>query len=55
MIDFRPTETPLDTPVLTTFRLRGYGYVVDVEGTLFQVRTDGDDPDLWCWVVIQQL
>ena len=48
--------TPLDVPVLTSFELRGHVYVVDMDGVLFQIRPDPqDDPDLWCWQVVQEL
>lgn len=55
MMDFKPTETPLGIPVCTTFEVCGHVFVVDVYGTLFQVRTEGEDPDLWCWIIVQQL
>ena len=53
--DFRPTETPMRVPVVTTFEVRGHVYVVDIDGLLFQLQTEGDDPDLWCWQVVQNL
>jgi hypothetical protein len=55
MIDFCPKFTPLDTTVLTSFYLRGYMYVVDMEGVLFQIDVDGDAPELWYWREMAQL
>jgi hypothetical protein len=55
MIDFCPEYTPLQTPVLTSFWLRNRIYVVDMEGVLFQIDVEGDDPDLWCWREVMQL
>lgn len=54
-LNFRPTETPMRVPVNVTFEVRGRVYVVDTEGTLFQLMTEGDDPDLWCWQLVVQL
>jgi len=55
MMDFRPTETPLGDPVVTTFEVCGRVYVVDIDGILFRIMTDGDDPDMWCWQVYHHL
>jgi hypothetical protein len=55
MIDFCPEYTPLQTPVLTNFWLRGFAYVVDMDGMMFQIDADGDDTDLWCWREVIQL
>lgn len=52
---FCPTETPLQIPVMTSFILRDRAYVVDVLGSLFQIQVEGDDPDLWCWHLVQEL
>ena len=54
-INFEPTFTPLGVPVLTSFLLRQFMYVVDMEGTLFQLDTENEDPDLWCWRKVIQL
>ena len=51
-MDFRPTETPMGVPVCSIFELKGRVFVVDVDGTLFQLDTIGDDPDLWRWLVV---
>ena len=55
MQNFCPKFTPLDVPTLTTFDVRGRTYVVDVLGALFQLMTEGDDPDLWCWQLVIEL
>lgn len=55
IFDFCPIETPLGVPVLISFQVRDNVYVVDIEGTLFSLQTEGDDPDLWAWQVVQQL
>lgn len=55
IVDFEPAFTPLDVPVLTSFWLRQFMYVVDMEGMLFQIDTEADDPDLWCWHEVVQL
>jgi hypothetical protein len=54
-IDFEPAFTPLGVPVLTSFLSRQFMYVVDMEGMLFQIDTEADDPDLWCWREVVQL
>lgn len=54
-IDFSPTETPMGVPTLTNFEVRGKVYVVDVDGNLFFLDTNGDDPDMWCWQFVQYL
>ena len=55
MINFAPLETPLGVPVRTWFYVRGHVYVVDMDGILFQLDTQGDNPDLWCWREVIQL
>jgi hypothetical protein len=55
MIDFEPDETPFGTAVLTSFYIRGNMYVVDLDGYLFQIDTEGDDPNLWCWTEVIRL
>ena len=51
-MDFRPTETPMGVPVCNVFEMKGRVYVVDVHGTLFQLDTLGDDPELWRGLVV---
>jgi hypothetical protein len=55
MIDFRPTETPLHVPVSAIFEVRGRVYVVDVDGALFNLLTEDDNPEMWCWEEVYQL
>jgi hypothetical protein len=54
MIDFTPSETPLQVPVQTSFEVRGKGYVVDADGLLFFIDVRSDDPDDWTWQLVQQ-
>jgi hypothetical protein len=54
-VNFCPEETPMRVSVLTSFEVRGNVYVVDIDGLLHCIRTEGDDPDLWCWMLVAQL
>jgi len=53
--DFKPTETPMGVPVLTTFEVHGRVYVVDIEGLMFCLLTDGDEPEEWAWQAVLSL
>lgn len=54
-IDFRPEFTPTGIPVLICFRVEGRPYVVDVDGILYALMVQGDDPDMWIWQVFSRL
>lgn len=45
----------MGVPTLASFQVRDRVYVVDVMGTMFALMTEGDDPDMWCWQIVQEL